>query len=250
MQAIKNNIAVIILAAGMGTRMKSREAKVLHMILGRPMIMYVVEAARKVVGNDIILVIGNQAEKVRKVVSETGELIFVLQEKQHGTGHAVLCAIPSLPDHIEEVIILCGDVPLLTSNTITSLLHNHIKAKRDISILAVKIDNPKGYGRIVLDNENQVIGIVEEADAIEEQKEIKIINTGIYCAKKEFLLDSLPKVKSNNAQGEIYLTDIIEIGYKEKKVVGLLVGSDCDEVAGVNNRQDLIKVETIMRKIS
>ena len=250
MQAIKNNVAVIILAAGMGTRMKSRKAKVLHMILGRPMIMYVVEAARRVVGNDVILVIGNQAEKVRKVVSKTGELIFVFQEKQNGTGHAVLCAIPSLPDHIEEVIILCGDVPLITSNTITNLLHDHIKAKRDISILAVKIDNPRGYGRIVLDNENQVIGIVEEADAIEEQKEIKIINTGIYCAKKEFLLDSLPKVKSNNAQDEVYLTDIIEIGYKEKKVVGLLVSSDYDEVIGVNSRQDLIKVETIMRKIS
>ncbi len=250
MQTVENNVAVIILAAGLGTRMKSRKAKVLHTILGKPMIMYVVETARKVVGNDVILVVGNRAEKVREVVSETGELIFALQEKQHGTGHAVLCAMPYLPDRTEEVIILCGDVPLLTSNTITRLLHDHVKAKRDISILAVKVDNPKGYGRILLDKESRVAGIVEEADATDEQKKIKIINTGIYCAKKEFLLDLLPKIKSNNAQGEIYLTDIIEIGCKEKRVVGLLVGSDCDEVVGVNNCQDLIKVEAIMRKIS
>lgn len=241
-------VAVIILAAGLGTRMKSNKAKVLHEILGRPMIMYVLETSQKVAGNNVIVVIGHQAEKVRKTLSENYELIFALQEKQLGTGHAVLCALPYIPEDIEEVVILCGDVPLLTSDTVMRLLDDHVKAKRDISLLAVEIDNPKGYGRILLDEMGRLSGIVEEADATEEQKRIKTINTGIYCVKKEFLLDSLRKINSDNAQCELYLTDIIEIGYKEKKDVGVLIGNDFEEIIGINKRQDIKTAENIMSK--
>lgn len=245
---IDNKVAVIILAAGLGTRMKSNKAKVLHEILGRPMITYIMETVKKVAGKNVIIVIGHQAEKVREIVSEEYEAVFALQEKQLGTGHAVLCALPYLPSNTEEVIILCGDVPLLTSDTLIQLLDDHVRAKRDISILAVKIDNPTGYGRILFDAKGYVSGIVEESDATEEQKKIRVINTGSYCFKKDFLLDSITKIQSNNAQDEIYFTDIIEIGYKEKKNIGALIGSNVEEVIGVNNSQDLDMVETIMQK--
>ncbi|MEA3280869.1 MAG: NTP transferase domain-containing protein [Thermodesulfobacteriota bacterium] len=250
MQNTENKVAVIILAAGMGTRMKSSKAKVLHEILGKPMVMYVVKTANKVAGSNVILVVGNHAEKVREVLSENYELIFALQEKQLGTGHAVLCALPYLPEYIEQVVILCGDVPLLSSNTVLRLLDDHIRKKRDVTLLAVKVDNPEGYGRVLFDKNMDVFEIVEEADTSEEQKKIKIINTGIYCVKKQFLIDSLHKIKSNNAQGEYYLTDIIKIGSLGKKLVGVMVGTDCEEVVGVNNDEELIAAENIMRKIS
>ena len=149
MYAIRSyyDLAVIILAAGLGTRMKSNKAKVLHEILGKPMVMYVVEVAKKIAGDNVVLVVGNQAEKVRKVVSEQTNVLFALQEEQLGTGHAVLCAIPQIPSHVREVVILCGDVPLLTEKTLTGLFEDHVKAQRDISLLAVEIENPTGYGR-------------------------------------------------------------------------------------------------------
>ena len=238
--------AIIILAAGMGKRMKSGKAKVLHEIFGKPMIMYVVETAKKIAGNDVILVIGHQDDKVRKVVSEDSNVIFALQKDQLGTGHAVSCALPYLPDHTQEVIILCGDVPLLTFETVMRLLKDHIMAKRDISLLAVKINNPKGYGRVLFDEKMNVSGIVEEADASAKQKSIKTINTGIYCVKKEILFDSLKKIKSDNVQGEFYLTDVVELGYREGKVVGVLIGDDSEETVGVNTIHDLMTVENIL----
>jgi len=247
MKYIEGKPAIVILAAGLGKRMKSRKAKVLHKILGKPMIMYVVETARKVAGNDVILVVGKQAEKVREIVSENEEVIFALQKEQLGTGHAALCALPYLPDYAQEVVILCGDIPLITFETIMRFIEDHVKAKRDISLLAVEIENPEGYGRILMDENRQVCGIIEEADASDEQKEIKTVNTGIYCIKKEFLSDSLQKIKSDNVQGEFYLTDIVEIGYNEEKVVGAMVCSDCEEVVGINNSQDLMTAESIMR---
>lgn len=237
---------VVILAAGMGKRMKSDKAKVLHEIFGKPMIMYVVETAKKIAGNDVILVIGHQDDKVRKVVSEDANVIFALQKDQLGTGHAVSCALPYLPDHTQEVIILCGDVPLLTFETVMRLLKDHIMAKRDISLLAVKINNPKGYGRVLFDEKMNVSGIVEEADASAKQKSIKTINTGIYCVKKEILFDSLKKIKSDNVQGEFYLTDVVELGYREGKVVGVLIGDDSEETVGVNTIHDLMTVENIL----
>jgi UDP-N-acetylglucosamine diphosphorylase/glucosamine-1-phosphate N-acetyltransferase len=250
MQNIAGNVAVIILAAGMGTRMKSDKAKVLHKILGKPMVIYVVQTAKRVVGNNVILVVGNQADKIREIVSENNELIYAIQKDQLGTGHAVLCALPYIPEHIEEVVILCGDVPLLSSDTVVRLIDDHIKAKRDISLLAVDVDDPTGYGRVILDEDLRVSKIVEEADATDEQKKIKTINAGIYCVKKEFLLNSLGKIKSDNAQAELYFTDIVEIGYREKKVVGVLASRDYEEVIGVNTCQDLIAVEAVMHKRS
>ena len=226
--------------------MKSPKAKVLHEILDKPMVMYVVETAQKISGENVVLVIGNQAEKVRSVVSESTDVIFAIQEEQLGTGHAVSCALPYLTDTTQEVIILCGDVPLLTYGTLMRLFQDHVNAQRDISLLAVDLDNPQGYGRILFDENRRLLGIVEEADASAEQKRIKTINTGIYCVKKEFLIDSLKQVKSENVQGEFYLTDIVEIGYREGRVVGVLVGDDWEETVGVNTPQDLVQAENIL----
>jgi bifunctional UDP-N-acetylglucosamine pyrophosphorylase/glucosamine-1-phosphate N-acetyltransferase/UDP-N-acetylglucosamine pyrophosphorylase len=170
-----------------------------------------------------------------------------VQEEQLGTGHAVLSALPYLPDNTKEVIILCGDVPLISYGTLMRLFEDHFNAKRDISVLAVELDNPKGYGRILFDENRRLLGIAEEADASTEQKRIKTINTGIYCVRKTFLLDSLKQVKSDNVQGEFYLTDVVEIGYREGRVAGVMVGDDWEETVGVNNPQDLIWVESIMR---
>jgi len=248
MDKIQQKTAVIILAAGLGTRMKSNRAKVLHEILGVPMVMYVVETAQKIVGDDIIVVIGNQAEKVRKVVSESNDVLYAMQKEQRGTGHAVMCALPEMPEHIEQVIILCGDVPLLTAETLIRFLAHHMENKRDLTLLAVDVDNPTGYGRILTDGKSNVTGIVEEADATPAQREIASINTGIYCVEKEFLFDSLQKIKPDNVQGEFYLTDIVAVGCKEGKVVGMMTGSDFQEFVGVNTPQDLMAVENIMRR--
>ena len=162
---MKSNVAVIILAAGQGTRMKSNKAKVLHKIAGRPMIIYVVEAAQKIAGDNIIAVIGHQAQKVRETLSGSVPLQFAYQEEQRGTAHAVQCAMPHIPDNCDEVIILCGDVPLIRSETIASLVKDHLSAARDITLLAVELENPYGYGRVRIDENRQVFGIVEEADA-------------------------------------------------------------------------------------
>jgi len=246
----EDKLAAIILAAGLGTRMKSDRAKVLHEINGKPMVMYVLETAKKIVGNDIVLVVGKQAEKVKKLVSDVYEVLFALQENQLGTGHAVKCALPLIPEDAEQVLILCGDVPLLSSGTVAKLYDNHIRKKWDVSILAAEIENPQGYGRIIMDDKQSVSGIVEEADATADQKRIKTINSGIYCVKKAFLEYSLNKIKADNAQSEFYLTDIVKIGYKENKRVGAIIGEDSEEILGVNSMQDLMVVEGIIQKRS
>ena len=239
---------VIILAAGEGKRMKSSKAKVLHEILDMPMVMYVVKTAYKVAGNDVIMVVGNQADAVRKVVSGQFDVTFSLQKEQLGTGHAVSCAIPYLPENSEQVIILCGDVPLLSPDTVNRLLDDHIKARRDVTILATEVENPEGYGRILMDHNLNVTGIVEESDATDEQKKIKIINTGSYCFNKEILFDLLQKIEPNNVQGEFYLTDIVEISFKARKTIGAVVAKNAEEFVGVNTLQDLHFAEEIMRK--
>ena len=243
---MNTKIAIVILAAGLGTRMKSNKAKVLHAVCGRPMISYVVETAQKVAGSNVILVVGHQADEVRRTVSPQGTFYFALQTEQLGTGHAVMCALPHIPDFCREVVILCGDVPLIQAHTIEALIGSHLAKKRDVSVLAVELANPTGYGRILLDVNGRVQGIVEEADASAEQKRVRLINTGIFCIKKEFLAQALPQIKSNNVQGEIYLTDIIEIAYRKRKHIGAVTSDDPIEVTGVNTIEELKSVERAM----
>jgi UDP-N-acetylglucosamine diphosphorylase/glucosamine-1-phosphate N-acetyltransferase len=245
---MRNNIACIILAAGLGTRMKSNKAKVLHQLLGKPMILYVVETANQVAGKNVIVVVGHQAEKVKQVVGERYQVNFALQKEQLGTGHAVMCALDLIPVDVEDVLIICGDVPLLTHETLSALLKYHQDESRDISVLAVKVDNPTGYGRILMDQNGHLTGIVEEADANATEKAIPLINSGIYCIKKMFLGNNLKRIESDNAQNEFYLTDIIKIGHDQNRSMGVVVGNNQEEIIGINSPDELKQAERILSK--
>jgi len=240
------NIAIIILAAGMGTRMKSDMAKVLHPILGVPMICHVLETACRVADRDVVVVVGHQADRVKNACQKVKPVSFALQPEQNGTGHAVLCAMPALPENAEHVVILCGDVPLLKAVTINKLVQDHVQAGRDLTLLAVALTDPTGYGRVVMNDGRQLTKIVEEADADEAEKAISLINSGIYCVSRPFLAASIMELRPDNAQGELYLTDIIAVGYRWGKQIGVMVGSDPDEVSGVNTVDHLKAVETLM----
>jgi len=242
---MKETIAVIILAAGLGKRMRSPKAKVLHEILGRPMLAYVIDVAQAIAGRSVIVVVGNQAETVRRAVSMAA-VRYVYQDRQLGTGHAVLCALPQLPDDCEQVVVLCGDTPLLTAPTLKSLVQGHLAAGRDATLLAVELEDPQGYGRVLLNDHQQVCGIIEEADASAGQRAIRLINTGIYCVTRQFLSDALPNVTPDNAQGEFYLTDIIRIGYESGRDIGVSYGAAPREILGVNTPEDLARVEALM----
>ncbi len=241
-------VAVVILAAGLGTRMKSDKAKVLHEVLDRPMISYVVETAVAVAGEQVVVVVGHQAERVRAVAGAEARVRFALQREQLGTGHAVMCALPQLRPESEHVVILCGDVPLLTATTVKKLVADHLAHRRHLTVLAVELNNPGGYGRILIDGRRNLRGIVEEADADERQKAIRLINSGIYCVERNFLADALERIDGDNAQGELYLTDIVGVGYRQKRRLGIVVGDDVDEIVGVNSVDDLRAAESLMRK--
>ena len=244
---MENKVACIILAAGLGTRMKSNKAKVLHTLLDTPMVLYVVDTASKISGNNIIVVVGHQAEIVKEVVHKQFDTKFAYQKKQLGTGHAVMCAMGALASDIENVLILCGDVPLLSYETLNFLLEQHQKENREASVLAVTVNNPTGYGRIILDRDNQLAGIVVEADTSDEQKAISLINSGIYCIKKSFLTENLSRIESNNAQNEFYLTDVIKIGYGLNKSMGVVIGNNQEEIIGINSPNELNRAESILK---
>ena len=247
MHDYSENCAAIILAAGLGTRMKSNKAKVLHEISGRPMILYVTNIAKTIFGNNVVVVVGHQADLVREVVTRESHARFALQEEQLGTGHAVQCALPVVPENVERIVILYGDVPLLRSETIARLIGDHSRAGRDLTVLAATLADPTGYGRIIRDDTDRFVGIVEEADCTPEQKQITSINTGIYCVERFFLEDALPKLTNDNAQGEFYLTDIVDIGYRQNRTMGVVTASNPEEVAGVNSLDELAHAEAIIQ---
>ena len=244
---MNSNVGVVILAAGLGTRMKSDKAKVLHEVCGRPMIVHVVEAAVDAVGSNVVVVVGHQADTVKMVVSNSFDVGYALQTEQLGTGHAVMCALPQLPSQIQDVVILCGDAPLIRPSTIRKLIEDHDRRGRDVTLLTVHMQDPSGYGRVISDDECNLIAIVEEADADAEQKKIDLINTGVYAVNRDYLSEALPEIGSDNAQNEIYLTDIIGIGHQQKKVVGTVLGGDSIEVMGVNSPAELQDAEKYMK---
>ena len=242
----KGKTAVVVLAAGKGTRMKSGRAKVLHEVHGRPMVDYVMASASEIAGTDVVVVVGHQAEAVKAAVLERHEALFAVQSEQLGTGHAVMCARHSIGDSTRQVVILCGDVPLVTSATLRRLLEAHEAAMRAVSVLAVSLEDPTGYGRMVLADDGSLRCIVEEKDASTKERTIKEVNSGIYCVDAGFLFSALDKVKSDNAQGEYYLTDIVEIAVQEGSGAGIVTGGSAKEVTGVNTVNDLETVRQIL----
>jgi len=241
-QVKESKFCALILAAGKGTRMKSDKAKVLHVLNGKPLLHYSLAAAKEAGAEKIVAVIGHQADKVREAFANSG-CIFVEQNPQLGTGHAVLQAKEVLSSYDGLTVILCGDVPLLQSATIKSLLDNHVSEKAAVSVLTTIPPPPHAYGRIVKDDKGNVLKIVEHKDATDDEKKIGEINTGIYCVDTKFLFSALGKVTNHNQQHEYYLTDIVEIAVREGQKVKSFIASDYVEVMGINTLEELSRAE-------
>ena len=243
-------VKAVILAAGKGTRMKSELPKVIHEALGKPMVKYSIEAAMEAGAeiNDVCLVVGHKADMVKEVVGD--QVTYVLQEEQLGTGHAVRCA----SDFIGEeglTMILCGDTPLITGETLKALVDTHIEEKNAITVLTAKVDDPTGYGRIIKDSWGKFIKIVEQKDATEEEQWVKEINSGMYIFNSDILSEALSKLTNDNAQGEYYLTDTIEIVKSEGLgEVATMVIDNVDEIKGVNSPEQLMEAEEILKNRS
>lgn len=246
---VKVKWATIILAAGKGTRMHSPLAKVLHEIQGRTILSYPLELARNIGSERIIVVVGHQAEQIRKSVVQDG-VIFVNQEQQLGTGHAIMQTKEVLQDFVGSVLILCGDVPLLRLSTINEMTDIHARKGASVTVLTALLNNPSGYGRIVKDVRNNVMKIVEERDATDDEKKIAEINTGIYCAQSTFLFEAVEQTDNRNAQKEYYLTDIFEIARGRKAKVISVIVNDPQEAMGINTLNDLEVANRIMTERS
>lgn len=231
-------LAVIILAAGKGKRMKSPIPKVLHILADRPLLGHVITLAKELSPEKIVAVIGHGAEKVREIFSN--EVIeFVEQTEQLGTGHAVQQTESILKGFDGNILILSGDVPLLRVETIHRLIKIHMDSDAVITILTANAENPAGYGRIVRDSLGRAISIVEEKDASPKIKKITEINSGIYCFKKDFLFNALKKIDKNNIQGEYYLTDVVALAFKSSIKIETLMAEDPHEVMGINTQEEL-----------
>ncbi len=236
----------IILAAGKGKRMKSDLPKVLHKLSGRPMVEYVVDAARAAGAGRIILVIGHKWEQTQGYLKHL-KVEFVVQKQQLGTGHAVMQAKGLLSDFDGEVLILCGDVPLLKATTLKSLMEEHRSNKAAATVLTSIPGDPAGYGRVVRDSKGMVQEIVEEKDTSADQRKIGEINTGTFCFDKSSLFSVLERVNNDNRQKEYYLTDTLKLLLEGGQPVRAVVASDASETLGVNSPEELVQVEEILR---
>ncbi|MGI1691589.1 bifunctional UDP-N-acetylglucosamine diphosphorylase/glucosamine-1-phosphate N-acetyltransferase GlmU [Thermoanaerobacter uzonensis] len=237
-------LVTLILAAGLGKRMKSKHPKVVHKICGRTMIEWVVNAAKDVGSNDIVVVVGHKAEEVKEVLKE--RVKYAYQQTQLGTGHAVMMARDLLPEQ-GNVLILTGDTPLITSQTLKSLVKFHVEEGNSVTILSSVVEDPSGYGRIIRDESGNVIKIVEDKDATEKEKSIHEINSAMYVMDISKLKKALRMITNNNAQGEYYLTDAVEIIKKMGGKIGAFTAS-AEEIMGVNSRIQLSDAERVMRK--
>lgn len=240
-------LKAVILAAGKGTRMKSELPKVIHEALGKPMVEYSIGAAMEAGAkeSDICLVVGHKAEMVKETVKEN--VIFVLQEEQLGTGHAVKCAKDFIGNE-GLTMVLCGDTPLITGATLKKLVDVHVTEGNAITVLTAIAEDPTGYGRIIKDSWGKFVKIVEQKDATLEEQRVQEINSGMYIFNSDILTATLSKLTNDNAQGEYYLTDTIEIVKSEGLgVVATMVIDDMAEIKGVNSPEQLAEAEEILR---
>ena len=240
----------IILAAGKGTRMKSDTPKVLHQIFSKTLLGYVIDAVNNTeMADENYVIVGHQAEKVEEFIkSNYTNTKTVLQSPQLGTGHAVSMVCPYLENYDGEVIILCGDTPLITSDTLKTFIEAHKKLNSDITVMSAIFENSANYGRIVRNNDGSLNSIVEEKDATVEQKSIKEINAGIYCLNWSKVKQSFSQLKTNNAQGEYYLTDIIQWGNENGLRVNAHILERNEEIYGINSKLNLAEATKIMNK--
>jgi len=238
--------AAIVLAAGQGTRMKSALPKVLHPVCGVPMVAHVVSAAKLAGATRIVVVVGHGREAVEKDLAQRfgGDVRTAVQTEQKGTGHAALCAMPALQDHEGTIVVLAGDTPLLPAAAIAALVK--ARGARKLAMLTSTLDDATGYGRVLRDTNGHVIGVREQKDASEAERAIREWNTGVYAIESVFMRAQLPTLKTNNAQGELYLTDLVELAARDG---GATTSTwQADDVAGVNDRAQLADVERVMRR--
>lgn len=236
----------IILAAGEGKRMKSSTPKVLHKVCGKEMVNVVIDTVKEAKVNDINVIIGRGADKVKDATTNR-TVHYSLQDKQLGTGHAVMCAKEFLKGKKGIVAIFTGDAPLITKSTVGKLLDFHGNKNYKATILTSIVDNPHGYGRVVREGNQEVCKIVEHKDCTEEELKINEINAGMYCFDIESLLNSLDKLDNNNSQGEYYITDVIGILKNQGEKIGALP-IPFEETMGINSRVQLSEAEKVMRK--
>lgn len=244
-------IKAVILAAGKGTRMKSNTPKVLHKIFEKPLLGYVLDNVKNIV-NESFVIVGHHAEEVTEYVEKYAvsqcnmTAKTVLQSPQLGTGHAVSMVCPELENFDGQVIILCGDTPLITEKTLSEFIEYHNANNSDLTVMSTIFDNPTNYGRIIREADNSLKCIVEEKDANAEQKAVKEVNAGIYCLNWVKIKPAFSQLTSNNAQGEYYLTDIISWGKKNNLSVNAFILENSDEIYGINSRQNLAAATKIM----
>lgn len=242
---MENNIMAIVMAAGKGTRMKSKKSKLVQKIYGKEIVKRAVENAQKAGVHEIVAVVGYMKEEVMAVLGDSVKYAF--QEEMLGTGHAVIQAKEFLKGKKGKILVLNGDVPLIRPETLNKLLEKSIENKEYATLLTAIYDNPTGYGRIVRDEGGNIEAIVEEKDTTEEQKEIKEINAGIYCFDIEELLLALDKIEPNNAQGEYYLTDVIKIMNEKGLKTGAVIVEDNTEILGINDRIQLEMLTKVLQ---
>ena len=242
------DIKTIILAAGKGTRMKSNTPKVLHKIMDKTLLGYVLDNVKNI-SQESFVIVGHHAEEVEKFVEENYENAkTVLQAPQLGTGDAVSKVCPFLKDYKGLVLILCGDTPLIKEDTLKEFIDYHNSQNSDLTVMSAIFDNPANYGRIIRENDGSLKCIVEEKDASPEQKSVKEINAGIYCLDWSKISPAFSQLTSNNAQGEYYLTDIIEWGKKSKLSVNAFTLKNNEEIFGINSRLHLAEATRIMNE--
>ncbi len=243
------DIKAVILAAGKGTRMKSETTpKVLHEIMGKPLLGYVLDNVKDFLSEEFVIV-GHCADKVENFVKNNyTNAKTVLQTPQLGTGHAVSMICPYLENYEGLVLILCGDTPLIKEETLKKFVDYHIKSNSDLTVMSTIFENPANYGRIVREDDNSLKCIVEEKDATLEQKALKEVNAGIYCLNWGKIKTAFGQLKTNNAQGEYYLTDIISWGKAQNLNVNAYILENSDEIYGINSRFNLAQATKIMNK--
>jgi bifunctional UDP-N-acetylglucosamine pyrophosphorylase/glucosamine-1-phosphate N-acetyltransferase len=248
-------LSAIVLAAGEGTRMKSDRPKPLHLLCGRPMLRYVLDALDDCELDRVVIVVGHHAERVTKRVQDEGPdllIAFVEQEVQRGTGDAVSVGLTGFPDDpLDEddgdVLVLPGDTPLLRPSTVADLVALHRQRDAACTLLSARVEDPTGYGRVVRDKDERVIRIVEERDASREEKAIDEINTSIYCFRRSVLAPALRRTSPENSQGEYYLTDVVQVLHEAGYPVASMVIDDPQEAAGINDRVQLAAAEAVLR---